>query len=261
MDSNLLGREDAPIESETWKVLDEIMVEAAKSILIGRRLLHVEGPYGLGLKSVPLRDDKAEGGLITGNFVPLILIHRTFVLSKRDLAASERENMPIDIGPVASVAIETALQEDSIIFNGIPGVKGLLTAEGSGKFKLSPWDSIGKAVEDVISAVTILDKAGFHGPYTLALSPSRYNLLFRRYPQGGTELEYLRDLVTDGIFKLPILDNGGVLIAAGRQYASIVLGQDMTIGFIGPCDENLEFSISESLALLIRQPKAICVLK
>jgi hypothetical protein len=35
----------------------------------------------------------------------------------------------------------------------------------------------------------------------------------------------------------------------------------MTIGFIGPVEENLEFSISESLALMIREPRAICVLR
>ncbi len=261
MDSNLLGREDAPIGAETWKSLDKIMADAAKSVLTGRRLLHAEGPYGLGLKSVPLEDNKIEGGLITSTFVPLTLIHKTFVLSKRDLAASERESMPINTGPVAITAIETALQEDSLIFNGIRGVQGLLAADGANKFKLSPWDNIGKAVEDVISAVTILDKTGFHGPYTLALSPSRYNLLFRRYPQGGTELEYLQALIMDGIFKAPVMESGGVLIASGRQYISVVLGQDMTVGFIGPSGENLEFSISESLALLIRQPKAICTLK
>ena len=89
---------------------------------------------------------------------------------------------------------------------------------------LSAWDKIGKAVEDIISAVTILDKAGFHGPYTLALAPDRYNLLFRRYPQGGTELEYIQAMVTDGIIKAPILQSGGILIASGRQYAAIILG-------------------------------------
>jgi uncharacterized linocin/CFP29 family protein len=67
--------------------------------------------------------------------------------------------------------------------------------------------------------------------------------------------------MTDGVFKAPILDSGGILLASGRQYAAIVLGQDMSVGFIGPVGENLEFSISESLALLIRQPKAICALK
>ncbi len=66
---------------------------------------------------------------------------------------------------------------------------------------------------------------------------------------------------TAGIVKAPALGDGGVLLATGKQYAEIVLGQDMTVGFIGPSAEELEFSISESLALLIRQPKAICALR
>ncbi|KUG10031.1 hypothetical protein ASZ90_016564 [hydrocarbon metagenome] len=39
-----------------------------------------------------------------------------------------------------------------------------------------------------------------------------------------------------------------------------MLGQDMTTGFIGPVGDSLEFSISESLALLVRDPSSICVL-
>jgi len=261
MNDNFLGRRDAPIDSAIWKILDQTMTEAAKSVLTGRRLLNIEGPFGLGLKGVPLGDKKGDSGFITSSFVPLSLIHKTFKLYKRDLAASEREGMTINLEPVASVAIETAMQEDSLVFNGVSGLQGLLTADGASKTKLSAWDSIGKAVDDVISAITMLDKAGFHGPYTLALAPNRYNLLFRRYPQGGTELEYLQALVTDGIFKVPLLESGGVLMASGQQFSSIVLGQDMTIGYIGPVDENLEFSISESLALLIRAPKSICTLK
>ena len=102
---------------------------------------------------------------------------------------------------------------------------------------------------------------GFHGPYCLALSPSRYNLLYRLYPQGNhTELAHLESIVTAGIFKAAVLNEGGVLLASGEQFASIVIGQDLTVGFIGPSDGDLEFSISESLAVRIRQPKAICTL-
>jgi len=261
MENSYLGREDAPIATETWKTLDSTMVEAAKGVLTGRRLLHVIGPYGLGLKAVPLPDSRTENGIVTSSFVPVSLLHRTFSLSKRDLAAAEKENMPINTAPVASTALEVAMLEESLLFEGLRTSPGLVTSKGSAELKLTAWDTMGKAVEDIITAVTLLDKAGFHGPYSLALSPGRYNLLFRRYPQGGTELEYLSALVTDGIFKAPVLSSGGVLLASGKQYASIVLGQDMTVGFIGPVGENLEFSISESLALLIREPRSICTLK
>ena len=261
MENKYLGREDAPIGPETWKALDDTMTEAAKSILTGRKLLHLEGPYGLGLKAVPLQDIRLENGIITSSFVPVSLIHKTFSLSKRDLAAAEKEGMPINTAPVASAALEAATLEEALIFEGIRQAPGLMTYKGASELKLSAWDAMGKAVEDIIAAVTNLDKAGLHGPYTLALAPSRYNLLFRRYPQGGTELEYLQSLVTDGIYKAPILGSGGVLLASGRQYAAIILGQDMTLGFNGPAGENLEFSVSESMALLVRDPKAICVLK
>ena len=260
MENNYLGREDAPVGPETWKALDSTMAEAAKGVLTGRRMLDLEGPYGLGLKAVPLQDVRAENGIITSNSVPLSLIYKTFSMSKRDLAAAEKDGMPINTAAVARAALDAAGLEESLIFEGMSGVSGLLNSKGGSELKLSSWEAMGKAVGDAIAAITLLDKAGFHGPYTLALAPERYNHLFRRYPQGGTELEYLQALVTDGIFKAPALESGGILMASGRQYASIVLGQDMTLGYNGPVGENLEFSVSESLALLIRDPRAICVL-
>ncbi|MGA9097466.1 MAG: family 1 encapsulin nanocompartment shell protein [Methanotrichaceae archaeon] len=261
MDNKFLGREDAPIGPEVWDILDKTMVEAAKSVLTGRRILHIEGPFGLGLKAIPMPDTKSDGGLITSSFMPVNMVQKMFLLSKRDIAASEREGLSINTSVVANAAIEVALLEDSLIFNGSTGLTGLMNASGSKEYKLSSWDAIGKAADEIIGAVTLLDKAGLHGPYTMALAPNRYNLLLRRFPQGGTELEHLQTIVTDGIYKAPILEHGGILLASGVQYASIMLGQDMAVGFIGPVAEDLEFSISESLALMIREPKAICVLK
>jgi len=39
------------------------------------------------------------------------------------------------------------------------------------------------------------------------------------------------------------------------------LGQDMSIGYIGPKGANQEFIVSESLTVRILQPRAICILK
>jgi uncharacterized linocin/CFP29 family protein len=261
MMNTYLSREDAPIDAETWKLLDSTMVEAARTILAGRRILEIEGPYGLGLKAIPLTDCSGEEGMITSPVVPVSLVQKTFLMSKRDLAAYERDRLPLNLDGVATTAIACARLEDSLIFQGAAGCAGLLTAEDATELKLSSWNAVGKAADEIIRAVTQLDDAGFHGPYSLALSPARYNLLFRRYPQGSTtELEHIREIVTSGIVKAPILPKGGALIASGRQFISIALGQDMTVGFIGPVGTELEFSLSESLALMIRQPGAICAL-
>jgi len=260
MEHNYLGRTDAPVSAATWKLLDATMIEAAKSQLSGRRLISIEGPFGLGLKVVPLSDCEIAEGVTVSPVIPVNLLSSTFFLNKRDLAASEKDPI-LDLDPVASAAMACARKEDGIIFSGIQDTPGLLGAEGSASLALAKWDKIGTAADQVIKAVTLLDDAGFHGPYCLGLAPAPYNLLLRRYPQGeGTELEHIRTILGGDVVKAPVLKKGGVLLASGRQYCSLVIGQDMSIGFNGPAGDALEFSISESLALLIRTPEAICVL-
>jgi uncharacterized linocin/CFP29 family protein len=269
MTNKYLGREDAPFGDSVWEQMDGAMIAAAKSQLVGRRLLHIEGPYGLGLKMVPMDDAViAAGGegapeVVASTSIPLALVRTVFTLGARDLASYERDGVALDLANVAQAATACARLEDDLIFHGSAELNGpgLLNAAGN-KAKLSTWAKVGDAADDIIKALTALDDSGFHGPYTLALAPSRYNLLFRRYRQGKqTEMGHLKMMATEGIFKAPILQDGGVLLASGKPFASIVLGQDMMIGFIGPSGGELEFSISESLALRIRQPESICVLE
>ena len=261
MANKYLAREDAPFGSEIWQTLDAAMIAAAKSELVGRRLLHVQGPFGLGLKAVPLQDEELETGLVSSPMLPVHWIQKTFTLGIRDLSHYEQQAITLNTSVVENTAIACAQREDYMIFHGAAGVPGLLNVEGRHELSLSDWTEVGTAANDLIQALTKLDGAGFHGPYTLALSPSRYNLLLRRYPRGNqSEIEHVRTMVTDGVFKAPILESGGVLLASERRYASLILGQDLTIGFIGPVGDKIEFSMSESLTLRIRHPEAICVL-
>ena len=86
-------------------------------------------------------------------------------------------------------------------------------------------------------------------------------MLLRIYTHGDvTELDHIRSMLGGDVIKAPALKTGGVLLASGRQYCSVVIGQDMSIGFNGPAGDAFEFSISESLALLVRAPDSICVL-
>jgi uncharacterized linocin/CFP29 family protein len=263
MANKYLAREDAPFESDVWGALDKAMVEAASGLLVGRRILDLEGPYGLGMKSVPMQDEVSDSGLIAAGMLPLVMIYEEFDLGARDLANFEREGITLDRSAVAEAAMAAAHREDELIFYGNEalGIDGLHTVDGASRVGLSDWMEVGAAVDDLIEAVTALDQAGFHGPYTLALAPARYNRLFRRYERGNqTEIEHVRTLVTDGVYKAPVLKDGGVLLATGRQYASVVMGQDMTVGFIGPEGDRVAFTISETLVPRIRRPNAICVL-
>ncbi len=261
MEEKFLARDEAPIALDTWKAMDAAMVETARGILVGRRILPIEGPYGFGLKSVPMEDVQLEDDVYASSSIPLAAIEVGFTLGKRDLVAYERDGLPLNLNRLVDAAIRASTLEDGIVLNGGPRLYGLLNCEGINRQALSPWDELGTAPADIIKAIIDLDNAGYHGPYAVALSPPRYDTLYRRHPIGAfSELEQIQTIATEGVFKAPVLEKGGLLLNVGRVYASIVLGQDMTISFVGPTKEDLEFAIVESVALLVRRPGAICAL-
>lgn len=267
MAEKYLFREDAPFGEDVWSKLDSVMVSAAKSRLSGRRLLDIEGPYGYSLKSVPLHDEPvadADASVMCSRSLPVPLIETRFTLGARDLATFEETGFALDTGAVAMAAQAAAAAEDRLVFEGSKnlGIPGLMTADGVGSVKMGNWQEPGAAAADVTGAIDTLDQAGFHGPYLLALTPSLYNMLYRLLPHGfRTELQHIEGILGTTVIKAPGIKKGGVLLASGRQYASIVIGQDMTIGFVGPEDSGLGFKITESLTPLIRVPGSVCVLK
>jgi len=265
-----LNRGDAPFGDKVWEQIDSAVVEAARSQLSGRQLLRTLGPYGTGVKTLPFRDTPIRGTTVEGVtvesscLIPVVMIHSEFNLSVRDIAAFEQSGTPLDLDAPIQAALASARQEEQLIYNGFPPLStvGLLNAPGTRSIKLRPWNTVGDAVEDVIAAVTELDAGGFTGPYALALTPRSYNHLFKRYQYGDmTELDHVREVVTDNIVKAPAMPGGGVLVDTSGPYANIVLGQDLMTSFVGPAAGRYEFTIIESLALWIREPGAVCVLK
>lgn len=273
MATDFMSREEAPFGAEVWEKIDDIVVNAAISQLAGRRILSVEGPYGLGFKSIP-GSDKPSGEFLevegitaevmTSPMIPLAAIQATFRIPIRDIAAFEQSGIEFISNEAIAAAMAVARQEDTLIFYGSKslGVEGLATLSAAESYRLSSWNEPGKSVDDIIAAVSVLDKAGFPGPYAMALAPERYNLLFRRFMQGNlSEFDLLKEVVSGGIVKAPILKDGGILVATGGQFASIALGQDLVTMFIGPEGAYYQFALFESIAVRIKYPSAICSLK
>lgn len=267
--TDYLQRADAPFGSEVWGLIDNTVAKAAGSQLTVRKIVSVLGPFGAGFTQIPGKDEMMDPGegvmLAAGTAVPLVQLSSSFSLAQRDLASFRASGIAPDLSDVARAAMAMAAQEDKLLLQGVPrlGLPGLMTADGVRKITLGDWSNVGTAADNVIEAVSVLDRAGFHGPYSLALSPDSYNLLFRRYPTGsGTELDHLRQIVTGALVKAPALPTGGVLIADGPQFVAIVVGQDLQTGFVGPtADMGYEFTISETLALRVNAPEAICLLE
>jgi uncharacterized linocin/CFP29 family protein len=256
----------APESPELLDKIEEAAVSAARDILSGRRIIDVEGPYGLGLTAVEVGNDDLcrqpgpeEASAVLSHALSLPMIYRRFSLSRRRIAALREMGQPLNLKVVEDAAQAVAMREEEFIYHGQPDfhLHGLLTAAGRNTLQGGDWGSVDQVLDNVIAAVNTLDSKGYRGPYGLALAPALYNNLFRRYPGSDLlQIEHLKRLCTRGIVKAQI--EGGVLVA--KDVGSIVLGQDLQIAYLTPDAAHENFAVSESLVLKIEAPDAICTI-
>jgi len=256
----------APESPELLNKIEEAAVSAARDILSGRRIIDVEGPYGLGLTAVEVGNDDLcrqpgpeEASAVLSHALSLPMIYRRFSLSRRRIAAFREMGQPLNLKVVEDAAQAVAMREEEFIYHGQPDfhLHGLLTAAGRNTLQGGDWGSVDQVLDNVIAAVNTLDSKGYRGPYGLALAPALYNNLFRRYPGSDLlQIEHLKRLCTRGIVKAQI--EGGVLVA--KDVGSIVLGQDLQIAYLTPDAAHENFAVSESLVLKIEAPDAICTI-
>jgi len=282
--SDYLMREEAPLSTEEWAKLDEVVVDVARRLLVGRRVIHLIGPLGAGVQTVPvlavggaeacLHDEagcacepgECEVIQVTGHrFLPLPLIHQDFRLSWRDMEASRRMGWPLELGPAAAASAACARAEDELIFHGHPehGYEGLLNATNRHTVPLGNWDEPGQAFADIVAATEALVADGFYEPFAVVLSPALYART-QRIARGIGRLEskLIEDVAEGGLFRSPVLaENEGLVVAQGAHNFDLVVAQDLITAYLGPENMDHNFRVLEILALRIKRPGAICTLE
>lgn len=260
------NRDRASFPEGLWGAIDQAAAKAARERLTARRFLDVEGPFGVGLTAIEAGNDDycrqpgpTEAGAVIGRTVPVPMLRRSFRLSIRRVAAHIENGQPLDLSPAEDAGEAVAEREEELAYQGQEdfGVPGLLTVEGRQSVEGGAWSALDRALQDALAAVTKLDDTGFRGPYALVLAPALYNALFRLYP--GTDvlqLEHLRRLCTDGIYKARI--EGGVMV--DPRAGVLVVGQDLRSGYVGQDGIHYQLYVSESIVLRIDEPKAICTI-
>jgi len=270
--SDYLMHDDAPLSADEWKMLDKVVVDTARKLLVGRRFIELTGPLGIGTQVAPLYT--IEGGaacvhdengcteesamhITSRRFVEMTIIHKDFFLPWRDIETAHQFGTGLELGPAATAATQVARAEDALVF------QGLLNAEGRQTVTLSDWNSSGNALQDVIKARQELSDSGFYAPYALVVSPAMYALLQRVYKGSGRQEYKLVESVADGgILQSPALSpQQAVLVSQGSQHMDLAIAQDMVTAYLGPEGMDHRFRVLESLVLRIKQPGAICVLE
>ncbi len=259
-----LSRAEAPISDAIWKRIDVEALSGARTILTARRFLQVDGPYGLGLTTLEIGQDdlcrkaeKDEAVAVGSRAISVPMLRKNFALSLRRLAAAEQLGQPLLLTPVSDASEAVARREEEVVYYGQPSfaLPGLLSVEGRNEMRSESWQDLDQALQTVLEAVTRLDKEGYNGPYALALEPALYNGLYRRY--SGTDMlqvEHLARLCKKGVYKAPI--TGAVLV--DTRVGRLVVGQDLQTGYARQDGLNCHMFVTESIALLVEEPKAIC---
>jgi len=265
--TNYLNRGAAGIPESLWERIDKAAQEAAADILTARRFLDLEGPFGVGLTSVEIGSerycrpaDPEAAGVVASNAVAVPALQQVFELSIRRVEGHLRMGLPLDLSPVEEAAEAVARREDEIVYYGIEelGVSGLLTAKNRHRTEIGDWNQVEQALNEVLTAVGQLDDAGFRGPYVLALSPARYNALFRRYEGSDMlQLDHLRRLCEGGVYKAPV--EGGLVI--DPRVGTLRVGQDLEVGYSANDGIHHKLFASESLVLVLSDPGAVCTLE
>lgn len=275
--ADYLQRDQSPLSADQWRMLDQLVVQTAQAILVGRRILTLAGPFGLGVAALPadtltgtttaqidlLGDVEGEAVSVERRrFLPLPLIYKDFWILGRDLEANRQFGLPLDASKAAAAAAACAQVEDKLIFDGNPALDlaGLRNAEGRQTSPLGDWDQVGQGFADVVEGTRLLTESGFPGPYALIISPRLYAQLNRIFGNTGVlEIEQVQKLARRGVYPTSALSEpSALLIDSGPQNMDLAISLDLSTAFVESTNLNYHFRVLESIVLRIQRPRAIC---
>ncbi|WP_018133417.1 family 1 encapsulin nanocompartment shell protein [Effusibacillus pohliae] len=268
---------DMPLTGDELERLQNVVIEAARRQLVGRRILELYGPLGAGMQGVPAdRFDHVELAAVdqlgeeeqdafgTGRRVQLTIpiLYKDFILHWRDIELARQLGSEIDFSAAAGAASVVAAKEDDLIFNGNQefGIEGLTNATGRLTHLIEDWTESGRAYSDVVQMTTKLIENGQFGPYAMVVHPALYAKMLRVH-QGTNvlEIEHIRELVTAGVYQSPVIkENSGVIVSVGRQNFDLAIAEDLSVSYLGAERMNYPFRVFECLVPRVKRPHSIC---
>jgi len=256
---NYLMRDGAPFGEEDWEKIDDMVVTVISKNLVGRRFIELVGPLGWGVEVAPTYDfgeqDGADLSTETGEYLRLQEIAQEFMLRAKHMAIADDTPFALDLGAVALAATKLADAEEEIVIGGLREA-----AEMS--VEMTDWDTLGGPFKLVSKATAQLRASGFDSPFALVMAPNMYARLASLMRQGRREIEMVERIAEAGIFETTALPEGEVLVVSPHPWnVDLVVGQDAVTAYLGNEGIDHRFRIFETLALRIKRPGAICVIK
>lgn len=258
-----LRRELAPISDAAWAAINDEASATLKHFLTARPLIDVSGPHGwelscrnLGLVE-PLAEAPGEGVQALARRVQtLVELRVPFTLSRAELDGIDRGNTRPDLDPVIEACRRIARAEDHMVFYGYPaaGIRGI--AESSPHAPVPIEDDYNRYPSAVARAVAELRERGVEGPFGIALGPRCFTGVIETTEHGGYPvLEHIKMILGGPLYWAPSVDGAVVVSLRGGDY-ELVLGQDLSIGYLDHDASSVTLYVEESVTFLVHDERA-----
>jgi uncharacterized linocin/CFP29 family protein len=259
---NRLLRHLAPISEASWAALEDEVRRALKTMLAGRRVVDFTGPLGDATSSIsvgrldeiPAPPDRLIAARLR-KVQPLVEFRVVFDMARSELEAIDRGAKDPDFDPAIEAARQIAMAEDHVIFNGYPeaGVSGI--AEGAAGEPLPISDDYEAYPKAIAEAISRLRDVGVDGPYAIVLSDRCHTGLTQETKGGYPVMQHVKRVLDGPIFRAAALSGAVMLSLRGGDF-ELVVGQDLSVGYLSHDARSVKLYIEESLTFRLLTPEA-----
>lgn len=258
---NSLFRELAPISAKGWGEIESEAKRTLQISLAARKLVDFKGPLGLGTSAINTGRRQSIGPLENGaeaslrESQPLVEVRVPFELKRADLDSIERGADDADLDPVIEAAQQLARIEDRAVFHGYPAamIQGIAEVAPGGPVMLTEnYEDYPAAVARAISR---LHSAGVEGPYAIALGKQCYTGITETTKGGYPVIQHVKRLLDGPLVWAPAV-NGAVVLSMRGEDFELVVGQDISIGYLDHDRSVVRLYLQESFTFRVLSPQA-----
>ena len=244
----------APVPDPAWAQIAEEASRTFRRNVAGRRVVDVRGPLGVETAAANTGHvtviEAPQDGISSQlrEVAPLVELRVPFTLDRQAVDDVLRGSQDSDWQPVKDAAAVLARAEDRAIFDGYPAARIDGLGPNSNNAPIPVPGDPRELPDAVARAVTELRLAGVEGPYAFVLDADLYTAVSETRDHGYPIRDQLEDML-DAVVWAPAVHGGYLLTTRGGDH-ELILGQDVSIGYLSHDANTVRLYLQESFTFL-----------
>ena len=259
-----LKKSAAPLSDEQWEQIDGRAKIILTSLLSGRRVAGVVGPYGrmtgaINEGRLAIHDDD---GLKYGVAIvkPFVETRIDFTMSKWELDSIDRGAMDTNWDPLDAAVRRAALFEEKVLYYGLPdaGIVGLLdsTAHPVLEFGNTPEE----VLKSISKAILLIKDSYGKTPYSLVVGEEKW-MQINSFEGFYSFSEKVSELLPGGVYVSKAMKDEAVMVPYDDDNIEFDIGEDFGIGYQDDDDKNIKLFVTERFTFRVLDKTLVVVFK